>query len=219
VTERRPCRIVVVEDHPIFRDGVIQCLDAEPDFRVVGSWTTGAIDPEALGALAPDVVLMDVELPVLGGIDATRLIRTALPAVRVVMLTAFVDPDLLFQAMQAGAVGYLLKHTPAAELVAQLRRIADGEHCLTPDLAARMLREFHGRRDVEAHPGLATLSPREEEVLRLLATGETNRQIARRLSISDETVKSHVGAIFRKLEVSDRTRAAVLAVRAGLVHP
>lgn len=216
--EPRVSRVVVVEDHPIFRDGVIQCLDAEPDFRVVGYWTTGVIDPAALGALAPDLVLMDVELPQTGGIDATRTIRAALPAVRVVMLTAFADPDLLFRAMQAGAVGYLLKHTPAAELVAQLRRIADGEHLLTPDLAARFLREFCARHDRDAHPGLATLSPREEEVLRLLATGETNRQIARRLSISDETVKSHVGAIFRKLEVSDRTRAAVLAVRAGLVH-
>ena len=217
--ERRVCRVVVVEDHPIFRDGVIQCLDAEPDFEVAGYWTSGAVDPAALDRVAPDLVLMDVELPEVDGIEATRRIRAARPGTRVVILTAFADADLLFRAMQAGAVGYVLKHTPASALVAQLRRIADGEHLLTPDLASRFLREFHGRRESDLHPGLATLSPREEEVLRLLATGETNRQIAKRLAISDETVKSHVGAIFRKLEVSDRTRAAVLAVRAGLVNP
>ena len=134
------------------------------------------------------------------------------------MLTAFAEPDLLFAAMQAGAVGYLLKHTPAAELVATLRRIVAGEHVLDarPRLAlpARVPARASAR---PAGPRCAQLSPREEEVLRLLATGETNRQIARRLFVSEETVKSHVAAIFRKLEVSDRTRAAVLAVRAGLV--
>jgi DNA-binding NarL/FixJ family response regulator len=209
---------VVVEDHPIFRSGVIQCLDAEPDFEVVGEWATGAVDLARLGALAPDLVLMDVALPGVSGIEATRRIREAFPGLRVVMLTAFADPDLLFQAMRAGAVGYLLKHTPAPLLVATLRRIAAGEHTLTPDLASRVLREFRGRQ-AEPRAPFAELSPREEEVLKLLATGETNRQIARRLFVSEETVKSHVASIFRKLEVSDRTRAAVLAVRAGLVDP
>jgi DNA-binding NarL/FixJ family response regulator len=207
----------VVEDHPIFRDGVVQCLDAEPDFTVVGTWATGAIDADGLAALAPDLVLMDVELPDASGIDTTRRLRAALPGLRVVMLTAFADPDLLFAAMQAGAVGYLLKHTAVAELIATLRRIVAGEHVLTPDLASRALREFRAR-DAPTRPAcLALLSTREEEVLKLLATGETNRQIARRLFVSEETIKSHVAAIFRKLEVSDRTRAAVLAVRAGLV--
>ena len=122
-------------------------------------------------------------------------------------------------AMQAGAVGYLLKHTSAAEIVATLRRVAGGEHVLTPDLASRFLREFRARQPSAPRADLAQLSAREEEVLKLLATGETNRQIARRLFVSEETVKSHVAAIFRKLEVSDRTRAAVLAVKAGLVDP
>jgi DNA-binding NarL/FixJ family response regulator len=144
-----------------------------------------------------------------------------MPGLRVVMLTAFADPDLLFAAMQAGAVGYLLKHTAVAELVATLRRIIAGERMLTPGLASRALRELRsGDRapDPAPPPGLAQLSAREEEVLKLLATGETNRQIARRLFVSEETIKSHVAAIFRKLEVSDRTSAAVLAVRAGLVE-
>ncbi len=213
--ERR--RVVVVEDHPIFRDGVVQCLDAEPDFMVVGVWTHGDIDPEALRALAPALVLMDVELPVVSGIEATRRIRAALPDACVVMLTAHADPDLLMSALQVGAAGYLLKHTPAAELVDTLRRIADGDHQLDPDVAARMLREFRGRPAASAAHALPPLSAREEEVLKLLATGETNRQIARRLSVSEETIKSHVASILRKLAVPDRTSAAVLAVRAGLV--
>ena len=161
---------------------------------------------------------MDIELPGTSGIEATRRIRAALPDVRVAMLTAHAQPDLLFAAMQVGAAGYLLKHTPAAELVATLRRIARGEHVLDPDggvaHAARVPRpDRRLRRRTRSRP----LSAREEEVLKLLATGETNRQIARRLFVSEETVKSHVASILRKLEVSDRTSAAVLAVRAGLV--
>jgi DNA-binding NarL/FixJ family response regulator len=212
-------RVVVVEDHPIFRAGVTQFLDAEPDFAVVGEWTTGVIELDRLARLGPGIVLMDIELPGASGIEATRRIREAVPDVRVVMLTAFADGDLLFAAMQAGAVGYVLKHTPAADLVATLRRIAAGEHVVSPELASRFLREFQAR-EARARPAqLARLSSREEEVLKLLATGETNRQIARRLFVSEETVKSHVAAIFRKLEVSDRTRAAILAVKAGLVDP
>lgn len=212
-------RVVVVEDHPIFLDGLLRCLDAEPDLHVVGRFTSGAIDPAALARLAPDLVLMDVELPDASGIEATRRLRATLPDLRVVMLTAFADTDLVLSAIRAGAAGYLLKHTPPAELVATLRRIAAGERDLSPNLAARFLREFGARSSAERDVRLAQLSPREEEVLRLLATGETNRQIGKRLFVSEETVKSHVTAILRKLEVPDRTRAAVLAVKAGLVDP
>lgn len=208
---------MIVEDHPIFLDGLVRCLDAEPDLTVVGCYATGLIDVAALRSQRPDLMLMDIELPGRNGIEVTRELHAELPAVPVVMLTAFADADLLFQAMQAGAVGYVLKHTPATELVATLRRVAEGEHVLSPDLASRFLREFRAREARGRDPRFAALSAREEEVLKLLATGETNRQIARRLSVGEETIKSHVAAIFRKLGVSDRTGAAVLAVRAGLV--
>jgi len=212
-------RVVVVEDHPIFRVGLTRCLAAEPDFEVVGEWADGAFDVARLVALAPDLVVMDIELPGASGIEATQRIRAVLPAVRVVMLTAFPDGELLVGAMRAGASGYLLKHASPPELVATLRRIANGEHVLTPELASRLLRRFGGREPLRRLEPIEQLSPREEEVLKLLATGETNRQIARRLFVSEETVKSHVAAILRKLEVTDRTRAAVLAVKAGLVDP
>jgi DNA-binding NarL/FixJ family response regulator len=214
-------RLVIVEDHPIFREGLVQCLGAEPDFDVVGAWADGAVPADEVVACRPDLAVVDVELPVASGIDLTRRLRRALPDLRVVMLTAHADTDLVAAAVQAGAAAYVLKHTPPAELLATLRRVVGGEVVLGPELAARFLREFetpeHALARRPATPALPPLSPREAEVLKLLATGETNRQIARRLFVSEETVKSHVAAVLRKLEVSDRTRAAVLAVRAGLV--
>lgn len=216
MTVRR--RVVIVEDHPIFLDALGRCLDAEPDFEVVARFTSGLVDVGALVPLRPEIMLMDIQLPGRSGIDVTREARALLPGVRVIMLTAYGDADLLFQAMQAGAVGYVLKHTPAVELVSAMRRIAAGEHVLDADLASRFLREFAARAARGRDPRFAALTPREEQVLKLLATGDTNRQIARRLFVSEETIKSHVAAIFRKLDVADRTGAAVLAVKAGLVE-
>lgn len=214
-------RVVVFEDHPIFRDGLVQCLAAERDLAVVGEWTDGSTPAAEVAGVRPDVAVVDVALPGGSGIDLTARLREALPDLRVVMLTAHADPDLLFAAVRAGAAAYVLKHTPPAELIATLRRVANGDAVLGPEVAARSLRAFGDvgspARRAGAACTLPPLSPREAEVLKLLATGETNRQIARRLFVSEETVKSHVAAILRKLEVSDRTRAAVLAVRAGLV--
>ena len=210
-------RIAIVEDHPLFRDGLVQCLEAEDDLDVVGVWGDEPVDPATILAADPDAVVMDVELPGASGIELTRALRAERPQLAVVLLTGHADSDLLFGALQAGAAGYLLKHTPPEEVVSTLRTVAAGGHVLTPEGAARILRAFGERGDGEARERLERLSPREEEVLRLLATGESNRQLAKRLFVSEETIKSHVASIFRKLEVSDRTRAAVIAVKAGLV--
>lgn len=212
-----PSRLVIVEDHPIFLDGLVGCFAAERDFDVVGQFTDVTVPTADVVVCRPDLVLMDIELPGGSGIELTRRVRAALPAVPVVMLTAFFDQERLFAAVRAGASGYVLKHTAFPELLQMLRRVLAGETQLSPALASRALREFQTEHARDREPRLARLSGREEEVLRLLATGDTNRQIAQRLFVSEETVKSHVAAILRKLEVADRTRAAVMAVRAGFV--
>jgi len=216
---RGPTRVVLVESHPIFRDGLIQCLHAAPDFRVVGHFENGHVDVAALRALSPGLVLMNVELRGQSGIDAARDIRGALPRLRVVMLTSFADRELVFGALDAGAVAYLLKDTPPGELIETLRQVVRGEHMLTPGSAASLLEELQRRQSAVPPVRLPPLTRREEDVLRLLVTGRTNRQIASRLDLSGETIKSHLASIFRKLGVSDRTRAAIRAVKARLVEP
>ena len=216
---RSPTRVVLVESHPIFRDGLIQCLHAAPDFRVVGHLDSGHVDVAALGALSPGLVLMNVELPGQSGIDAARDIREALPRLRVVMLTSFADRELVFGALDAGAVGYLLKNTPPWELIETLRQIVRGEPMLTHGSAAGLLQELQRRQSAIPPVRLPPLTRREQDVLRLLASGKTNRQIAHQLDLSGETIKSHLASIFRKLGVSDRTGAAIRAVKAQLVDP
>jgi DNA-binding NarL/FixJ family response regulator len=168
-----------------------------PDFRVVGHLESGHVDVAALRALSPGLVLMNVELPGQSGIDATRDIRAALPRLRVVMLTSFADRELVFGALEAGAVGYLLKDTPAHELIETLRQVVKGEHVLTHGSAASLIRELQRRQSAIPPFRLPPLTRREEDVLRLLATGRTNRQIAHLLDLSGETIKSHLGSIFR----------------------
>jgi len=187
-----------VESHPIFRDGLIQCLHAAPDFRVVGHLDSGHVDVAALRAMSSGLVLMNVELPGQSGIDAARDIRTALPRRRVVMLTSFADRELLIET---------------------LRQIVRGEPMLTHGSAAGLLQELQRQQSAIPPVRVPRLTRREQDVLRLLATGKTNRQIAHRLDLSGETIKSHLASIFRKLGVSDRTGAAIRAVKAQLVDP
>ncbi|MBW0125864.1 response regulator, partial [Pseudonocardia oceani] len=198
-------RVMVVDDHPVVRDGLRGVLDAEPDMEVVGEAGHGAEALARVAAAAPDVVLMDLRMPVMGGVDAIRELRRAAPAVRVLVLTTFdTDRDVL-PAVEAGATGYLLKDTPRDELLRAVRAAHRGEAVLSPAVAGRLMGQVRG---VGRGDGTAdALSAREMEVLRFVAAGSTNRETARALFISEATVKTHLLHVYAKLEVRDRASA------------
>ena len=209
--------IALVDDHPIFLSGLQQLIQKQPDFELIGV-AESIVDLEnLLEQEKPQVILMDVELPEGDGISATAFVRKQSPETKVVILTGFDNPDLIFRALKVGAVGYLLKNTRSKEILDTLRKVAAGEVFLNPDLASKFLREFQRDQEVEELRRLVqTLTRREEEVLRLVATGASNKEIGHQLFISELTVKMHLASIFRKLQVNDRTKAAILALKAGL---
>jgi DNA-binding NarL/FixJ family response regulator len=215
---RDTIKVLIVDDHPVFRDGLRRCLEARKELKVLAA--VGGAD-EMWRALRtqgrPQIVLMDVEMPGEGGIELTKALHDKHPEVRVVMLTAFSDSERVFAALKAGAVGYLLKNVSPDEIRTTVERAAAGEPMLSGEIAGRVLREFEREREEDRYrEQLAGLTAREEEILKLLATGDSNREIGRRLFISEQTVKNHVASIFRKLQVNDRTKAALLAVKLGL---
>jgi DNA-binding NarL/FixJ family response regulator len=208
-------RVVIAEDHAMVRSGLVELLSAAQDIDVVGTAGNGE---EALGAvaeLAPDVVLMDISMPVLDGIEATKRIVAAADAPRVVVLTSFSDRDRILGALDAWAVGYLLKDAEPEELVRGVRAAARGESPLDPKAATAVLSARAERRT----GGAEDLSPREREVLALVAAGLPNKLIARRLDISEKTVKAHLTRVFQQIGVTDRTQAALWAERQGLTAP
>ena len=204
-------RILLADDHPVVRDGLAAMLGTQPDFEVVGEAGTGAEAVAEAARLRPDVVLMDLEMPAFDGIEATRRLRAADPAVQVVVLTAFDTDERIVGALQAGAQGYLLKGSPRAEIFAAIRTVSAGGALLQPVVASKLLRQV---RETE-HPD--ALTPREKEVLGLVAAGLANREIAARLSISERTVKFHVSSLLSKLGAKNRTLAVRLARERGLV--
>ncbi len=209
--------LIVVDDHPIFLAGLQQLFKRQTDFDLVGVVESVDQLEALLEQRTPDVILMDIEMPQRDGIGATALVRQRARSTKVVILTGYDNPELIFRALKAGAVGYLLKNTRAKDILDTLRRVAAGEIFLNPELASKFLREFQRDQEVEEVRRLMqTLTPREEEVLRLVATGGTNREISQRLFISELTVKMHLASIFRKLQVNDRTKAAILALKAGV---
>jgi DNA-binding NarL/FixJ family response regulator len=216
-------RIVVADDHQVVRAGFAALLDTQPDFWVVGTACDGD-EAVALGReLRPDVVLMDVRMPGTDGIEATRQLAAGQRAgPRVLILTTFDLDDYVYEALQAGASGFLLKDVSAERLFDAVRVIAAGDALLAPAVTRRLISEFARMRPAapaSAAPGLATLTPRETEVLRLVAEGLSNQQIAERLVVTEETVKTHVSRVLHKLGLRDRTQAVIAAYESGLVIP
>ena len=207
-------RVVVAEDHALVRSGLVELLSAAGDIEVVGTASNGEEAIAAANQLAPDLVLMDLSMPVLDGIEATRRLSAA-AGPSVVVLTSFSDRDRILRALDAGAVGYLLKDAEHEELVRGVRAAARGESPLDPKAASAVLSARAERRN----GGAEDLSPREREVLVLVAEGLPNKLIARRLDISEKTVKAHLTRVFQQIGVTDRTQAALWAERQGLTTP
>lgn len=205
--------VLIVEDQTLMRQGLKTILDLEPGLRVVGEANDGAEGVEAALRLRPDVVLMDVQMPKLNGVLATTELIRQWPEARVIILTTFDRDDYVYQGVRAGALGYLLKDTPAQQLIEIIHRVQAGEVFIQPEIASRALREM---MRPEAHT-LEPLSEREREVLVLLAQGAANKDIAERLVITEGTVKNHVSNILAKLQVGNRTQAADIARKRGLV--
>jgi DNA-binding NarL/FixJ family response regulator len=216
-------RIVVADDHQVVRAGFAALLDTQPDFMVVGTACDGA-EAVTLGReLHPDVLLMDVRMPGTDGIEATRQLDAGQPgSPRVLILTTFDLDDYVFEALRAGASGFLLKDVTAERLFDAVRVVAAGEALLAPAVTRRLISEFARLRPASpaaAQPALATLTPRETEVLCLVAEGLSNQQLADRLVVTEETVKTHVSRVLHKLGLRDRTQAVIAAYESGLVVP
>jgi two-component system, NarL family, response regulator LiaR len=207
--------VLVVDDHAVVRQGLRTFLALQDDIEVVGEAGDGESAVAEAERLAPDVVLMDLAMPGTDGVTAIRALRDRVPDTRAIALTSFSDDERVFGAVRAGAAGYLLKDTDPAELVAGIRTVAAGQGLLSPPVAARLLEEMAGGGT--APPEAADLTPREREVLILIAGGRSNKRIALELGVAEKTVKTHVGHVLAKLGVADRTQAALWAVRHGLV--
>ena len=209
--------VLIVDDHEVVRLGLKSALEAETDIVVVGDASDGASGVSEAEAHRPAVVLMDVRMPEMDGIEACRAIRESLPDTRVVMLTSYTDDDAVMSSIMAGACGYLLKNTGKAELVEAVRRASRGESLLDPAITTPIMSRLRELSAKEEDREVALLSDREREILGLVARGLTNRQIAESLIISPNTVRNHVSRILEKLDMSRRSEAASFATRHGLV--
>jgi NarL family two-component system response regulator LiaR len=220
MSSNEPIRLLLVDDHAIVRDGLASLLDTQPDIQVVGQADNG-VDGVALAQrLEPDVILMDLVMPKMDGIEATRRIMADQPQARILVLTSFAAEDKVFPAIKAGAFGYLLKNSDAEELVSAIHQVSCGESSLDPKIARMVLKEIwsdpapvdSGRQGSEVDP----LTERELEVLRLVAQGMSNDEIAEQLVVAERTVRTHVSNILGKLHLANRTQAALYALREGL---
>jgi two-component system, NarL family, response regulator LiaR len=209
--------VLIVDDHSVVRAGIRNYLTTQADMQVIGEAASGAEAVRMATELIPDVALMDLSMPEMDGLEATRRIREVSPRTHVVVLTSFHDDAHIFPAIRAGALSYLLKDIGPEELAAAVRAAAVGEAVLHPRVAARVMQEMQGCAGNE-EDSIGQLSPREREVLQQIAEGLSNRQIAEKLVISEKTVKGHVSNILAKLHLADRTQAAVMAWRKGIMQ-
>ncbi|MFI1419260.1 response regulator [Streptomyces sp. NPDC020731] len=215
-------RVLVADDQQMVRQGFTVLLNTQPDIEVVGQAVNGVDAVARVAELAPDVVLMDIRMPELGGIEATALITTATPHIKVLVLTTFDLDEYVYEALRAGASGFLLKDASADQLAEAVRVVAAGDALLAPGITRRLIAEF-SRLDARPRTPLrqrvGELTERETEVLALIAQGLSNAEIAVRLVVAEQTVKTHVGRILVKLGLRDRTQAAVFAYESGLIRP
>ncbi len=219
-------RIMIVEDHPLFRQGLRRVLETEPDFMVEREIEDGEQAVAQAAALRPDVILMDVNLPKMNGLQATRQITSEIEDAKVIVLTAYHDDEQLFHALKSGAAAYFPKHVDPPTLMGAIRAVHAGNYLIgeevmaKPQVASWLLKHFEELAVFDESPSemFAPLSSREMSILHLIARGASNKEIARELSISRQTVKNHMSSILRKLAVNDRTQAAVLALRRGWIR-
>ena len=209
--------VLLVDDHQVVRQGVRAFLDVQPDMLVVGEAESGKTAVKMASEFAPDVILMDLLMPGMDGVEATRRIKHISPRTQIIILTSYHDDEHIFPAIRAGARSYVLKNIGPAELSEVVRKAAVGEAVLNSQVAARLVQEFRGPGQEAPNP-FVELSDREMEVLRLIAEGQRNADIANELVISEKTVKNHVSNILSKLHLADRTQAAVYAWREGIVR-
>ena len=211
-----PLRVLIADDHPLFLHGIRALLGATPDFEVVGEAKTGEGVIALAETLQPDIILMDIQMPGVNGIEATRRILHTSPQIRVLMVTMFEDETSIFTAMRAGARGYVLKDTEKAEMLRAIRTVGSGEAIFSPAIASRLIDFFAAPRPALPPHAFPELTEREREILDLIAQGHTNLEIASRLVLSAHTVRNYVSNIFSKLQVADRAQAIIRARDAGL---
>ncbi|OYD69346.1 response regulator [Rhodococcus sp. OK302] len=218
-----PITVFIADDQAMVRQGFGALLSAQPDISVIGDAPNGKVAVAEVARLRPDVVLMDVRMPEMNGLEAARLILAAggEPPVRVLMLTTFDIDDYVYEALSLGASGFMLKDAPAEELIRAVRVVADGQALLAPTVTRRLIADVTSRRATpRTRPAaLDALTPREREVLELIARGLSNTEIAEKLFVAEQTVKTHVGKVLSKLDLRDRAQAVVLAYESGLVTP
>jgi DNA-binding NarL/FixJ family response regulator len=209
-------RVLIADDHAVYRWGLRTLLDSEADMEVVGEAATGKEAVERAAEVRPDIILMDIQMPGINGIDATRRIIEANQEIGVVILTMYEDDDSVFSAMRAGARGYVLKGAPPSEILKVLRAVAEGEAHFGPEIARRLVDFFSSPKVASPEEAFPELTSRERDILDLIAEGRTNAEIAARLFVSPNTVRNHISHIFAKLQVADRAEAIVRAIEAGL---